>query len=261
MSNARSHHVEQILNTAGLHRRGINTFYAEGDILRCEFISDADRDDYPTTEDMLSPDFDHKAFRHMYNTEPFQVTFHYRDGHSEVVPLSPKLSWEEIYPLYQGQFGISVSEAHQCFFLQSWKKGLYCCDLHTGAIRWHYRLKHAYELYTYPDSLICHFAEIGLRKLSYDGAELAAYPMTSPGCCISLDAPYLLVGPKRDAYFVFDTVTMQVIRKIPRRRITPEESLVLTEAWGSPDRLTVHGFTTAENLETNWLTCEIVTGE
>lgn len=242
MSNARSLRVEYILNTAGNHRRGINTFYAEGNILRCEFINDADRDDFPTTEDMLSPDFDHKAFRHMYNTEPFQVTFHYRDGHSEVVPLPQKLSWEEIYPIYQGQFGISVSEPHGCFFLQSWIKGLYCCDLHTGEIRWHYKLKHAYYLHTYPDYLICMFSDIGLRKLSYDGAELFAYPMTSGYECIALDDPYLLVGPKRETYFILDTITMECVQKVRRKQLSADEHLILLDACGTPKRFIAEGF-------------------
>lgn len=55
MSNARSLRVEYILNTAGNHRRGINTFYAEGNILRCEFINDADRDDFPAYKNALLP--------------------------------------------------------------------------------------------------------------------------------------------------------------------------------------------------------------
>lgn len=242
MSNARSLRVEYILNTAGYHRRGINTFYAEGDILRCEFINDADRDDFPTTKDMLSPDFDHKAFRHMYNTEPFQVTFHYRDNHSEVVPLPQKLSWEEIYPIYQGQFGISVSEPHGCFFLQSWKKGLYCCDLHTGEIRWHYKLKHAYHLYTYPDYLVCHFVDIGLRKLSYDGTELSVYPLTDSGSFFQLDDPYVFVGPKRNTYFIMDTTTMECVQKIRRNQISMEDSLILLDAHGNSEQIIVEGF-------------------
>ena len=145
--------------------------------------------------------------------------------------------------IYHSQYGISVSEEHACFFIGSWIKGLYCCDINSGKLIWFYHLKHCNEVYAYRDYLVARFAEIGLRKLSYDGNELGRYTTTTSNVFSKLEEPYVFVGAKRDKYYVLDTRTMNEVKTIPKSFITnPANSLLVLDASGTPDDLLIVGF-------------------
>lgn len=173
------------------------------------------------------------------------------------VPIAPEIKVVD----YEG-YGIALSYEHGCFFIGDWYKGLFCCDLQDGHVRWQYRLKHARETHIFKDYVVCVFQEIGLRKLSFAGEELAKYPMTTYRACrrLSMGSPYLFVGPRRQDYYILDTETMKEIRTIPRKMLAPsglkedpdvgigEEEpfmaggLIILDATGEPDRFEIRGF-------------------
>lgn len=175
------------------------------------------------------------------------------------VPIAPEIKKIDGFNV---QYGIAVSYEHGCFFVGGWYQGLFCCDLQDGHVRWRYRMKQATETYVYKDYIVCAFQEIGLRKLSFDGEELAKYPMTTYRACYSLatDSPYLFIGPRRQDYYILDTETMKEIRTIPRKTLAPsglkedpdvgigEEEpfmaggLIILDATGEPDRFEIRGF-------------------
>lgn len=171
------------------------------------------------------------------------------------VPIAPEIKAVD----YEG-YGIALSYEHGCFFIGDWYKGLFCCDLQDGHIRWRYRLKQARETHIFKDYVVCDFQSLGLRKLSYDGEELAKYSMDCYACRkLSVDSPYLFVGPRRRNYYILDTETMTEIRTIPRKMLAPSGlkedpitglgndpfmagSLIILDATGEPDRFEIRGF-------------------
>lgn len=172
------------------------------------------------------------------------------------VDLGPKI-WKvdldhsiEDLDVYHAQYGISISEDHSCFFIGSWTKGLYCCDINTGKMLWRYHLKHCNEVYTYKDYLVVGFREIGLRKLSYDGNEIERYAITTEQIFSKLEDPYVFVGPRRGKYFVIDTRTMNEVHSIPESAITNYgDTLIILDVSGTPDEIHIVGFENHEKFE------------
>lgn len=151
--------------------------------------------------------------------------------------------------IYHSQYGIAVSDEHDCFFISSWLKGVYCCDLQTGKIRWNYRLKHGNEVVVYPDFVLGVFQEIGLRKLSYAGEEIAKYPSTTYNVFDSLEDPYVFIGPNRDAYLIVDVSTMQLVRRIRKSSFTkPDDELIILNAKGNLEQIRISGFKNGERF-------------
>lgn len=157
---------------------------------------------------------------------------------------------KELEPLdyYHSQFGLALSEKQGCFFIGYWGHpwerncGVYCCDLNDGHIRWNYRLKHATYVHIYDDYIVCLFQEIGLRKLSYDGKEIAKYPYANSVLCAPIETASLLIGPKHGSYFILDTVSMTEIRKIPRKLISTMDNLIILDGSGDQDRIVFRGY-------------------
>lgn len=164
-----------------------------------------------------------------------------REGGEREIPLDPAIEEIDIYHL---QYGIPVSDRHGCFFIGSWSaKGLWCCDLQSGKIRWNYRLKHATSVFLYEEYLVCAFQEIGLRKLSYEGGELAKYPMASLEDFCSLDGPYVFTGPCRGGWCILNAETMEMHRKIRANELCPtDENLIILDVSGTAERFTLRGF-------------------
>ena len=170
------------------------------------------------------------------------------EGGEREIPLDPAIEEIDIYHL---QYGIPVSGRHGCFFIGSWSaKGLWCCDLQSGKIRWNYRLKHACSVFLYEEYLVCAFQEIGLRKLSYAGEELAKYPMASLEDFCSLDGAYVFAGPCRGGWCILDTETMEMHRKIKAKELCQEgRNLIILDTEGTARRFILRGFEDEEPVE------------
>ena len=163
--------------------------------------------------------YENSRFSHMTamnNTS--DLILHTAAGDTKNLKIDKRI---EPIDVYHEQYGIPVSDTHDCFFIPSWLKGVYCCDLDTGKIRWNYRLKHATEIFLYDDYLVCAFQDIGLRKISYEGIEMAMYPMGTWTACFRLNEPYIFFGPSRNVYYIIDTRTMSVCSKIKSRLLSP----------------------------------------
>lgn len=152
--------------------------------------------------------------------------------------------------IYHSQYGIALSEQRNCFFITSWGKGIYCCDLATGQIRWNCRLKHATKVFLYQDYLLCAIQEIGLRKFTYEGVELGKYPSTAYNACCMLEEPYVFIGPNRGAYCIVDTSTMSLYKKIKQVSFANrDDRFVFLGAQGNAERIQLRGFKNEEPFE------------
>lgn len=149
---------------------------------------------------------------------------------------------EEI-DIYHSQYGIQVSKSHSCFFVSSWIKGLYCCDLETGKIKWIFQLKHATKVVLYPDYILCAFQEIGLRKMTYEGEEIGRYAITTYNSFFVLEDVYVFIGPNRGAYNIVDVSSMSVYKKIRQSSFAKaDDHLIILNAQGNMEQVLIGGF-------------------
>lgn len=198
--------------------------------------------------------YEHSRFTRscaLFSEHSRDLTFYAADGCAKTVQIDERI---EALGIYHAQYGIPLDDAHNCFFITSWKKGIYCCSLDTGKILWNYRLKHATKIFLYDEYLVCAFQEIGLRKVTYNGEEIAKYPFSTYEACFRLDDPYILCGPKRGIYMIIDTRTMDVQQRIKCSTLSPSgdasgESLVLIGAEGTCRDFVIRGFENEQRFE------------
>ena len=180
-----------------------------------------------------------------------QIFFHSReiafiDKKNEKTSVELDRRIEDI-DIYHKQFGIPFSQEHNCFFISSWTKGVFCCDKETGKIRWNYKLKHANEVVLYEDYIICAFDGIGLRKLTYEGDEIEKYSITTYSNFHIINDPYVFIGPNRNAYYIFDTSAMEIHSKIKKDTIQSQnESFVILNVVGDVKKLEISGYKDGE---------------
>ena len=171
--------------------------------------------------------------------DELNIEFHYHNGATKKVPLDKRFAdLNSVYPL---QYGIPVSQLHHCFFLPSWDAGrLYCYDMDTGKLLWTRRMKHNRQVLTYRDYILCEQEGIGVTKLSYDGqSELGKFTMTCYEYFFQLNDTFFLIGPKRNKYYVVDSVDFSILKEIPKQAIHPEGTLPV-EAHGTADCITMY---------------------
>jgi len=162
------------------------------------------------------------------------------DDHIYEVKLDEQI--EEI-DMYHSQYGIQVSDSHNCFFICSWLKGIYCCDLETGRIKWNFRLKHATKVVLYPDYILCAFQEIGLRKITYDGKEIGKYSITTYNAFFALEDSYVFIGPNRGAYNIVDASSMSIHKRIKQSGFAKvDDHLIILDAQGSTEKILISGY-------------------
>ena len=173
-----------------------------------------------------------------------EIAFIDRKNVKTSVELDHKI---EDIDIYHEQFGIPFSQEHNCFFISSWTKGVFCCDKETGKIRWNYKLKHANEVVLYENYIICAFDGIGLRKLTYEGDEIEKYSITTYSNFHIINDPYVFIGPNRNAYYIFDTSAMEIHSKIKKDTIKNQnESFVILNVVGDTKKLEISGYKDGE---------------
>ena len=190
------------------------------------------------------------GFKTYYDNSRFIYSEAYLGQHSIYLVTSEATEYEvhydqsiEAIDIYNSQFGVALSEDHSCLFITSWLHGVFCFDLFSGELKWNFHLKHAQQIVQYSNFLLCDFQELGIRKISYDGSELARYQMTTYDAFFALDEPYFLIGPKREQYHIVDSSNMLLQCKVKKSSIVnTDDTLILLSATGNLQRLTVHGY-------------------
>lgn len=170
-----------------------------------------------------------------------EICFEYITGQIKRICVEPNV----VLGSYAGQYGITISEKWNCFFVSSWLEGVFCCDIDTGRIKWNYRNKHAGEVFVYPDYVICAFQGEGIKKLSYcDGTVISNYAMTTYAICAKLEGEYIFIGPRRKRYEILDTESMKPIKTIKPSNITQfdDETLIILSVEGNLDSMTIMGY-------------------
>ena len=131
-----------------------------------------------------------------------------------------------------------------------WTKGVYCCDIKTGELRWNFRLKHARSVFAYSDYIVCNFDEIGLRKISYDGEELFKSPLPDCNRFFELEKPYVFCGPIRGKYLVIDTESMAAAGTVRFRDYwKADDRLIILDVKGTHDEILLEGWLNDERFE------------
>lgn len=185
----------------------------------------------------------YESRRFVYSSVVFgsrNLALHTANGCAKNVQIDKQI---EPLDIYHCQFGIPLSDEHNCFFITSWLKGIYCCDLDSGSVLWNYRLKHAQFVLLFDEYLVCDFQEIGLRKISYSGEEIAKYPITTYESFFALDTPYVLCGPNRGKYNIIDTQTMSIYKRIGMDIFSPDDkSIIILKVEGNCNDFTIEGF-------------------
>lgn len=138
------------------------------------------------------------------------ITFHMRDGRT-IYADTTKYVFPETS--YLQQFGIGITEDGKLFFIQSWEKGLFCFEVESELLRWHYKRKKAYNLVVGKSSVICRFFDHSIEKLDIaTGEVIACIPMGYGTNFHVLTTNLFLVGPQQK-----NTASLTIIyAKLPK---------------------------------------------
>lgn len=176
------------------------------------------------------------------------ISFCRRDGHVFRIDITQHFFPESVF---LKQFGISVTEDGEYFFIQRWETGLFCFQVETGKLCWRSRRRHPYHLVVRGNTVVCQFLGECVDVLSAENGELLAhYPLGFDTYFWPLTDDYYLVGPKRGKYHIIDH-TLNVCESIPVKRFNPEgfSSFILLEAGFVPNGIAINGFESSPELE------------
>ena len=172
---------------------------------------------------------------------PSKLTFFFCDGRVLSHNIAKKF---DLNSAFISQFGISVSEDAALFFIQSWGKGLFCFDMQTGDLRWHYKLKRAYNLVVLPDVVICRFMENCVMSLDILTGEMRnRIPLGYSTKFVPINDNRYLIGPKHGKYYIIDE-NLSNITTLRSEDLNPNnyETFLLLEANAVPEGIEIHGF-------------------
>lgn len=144
---------------------------------------------------------------------------------------------------YNEQFGISFSETENCFFVQSWEKGLYCFDMSEGAMLWHNKQRHASDILVDKSCIFCYFVGCGILKLDIKtGNSVERYSFVGNGIFKIVDEKMFLIGPKRHKIMLLDK-SFEVIRSFGEKELNPNmcENFIIRQAHVSDNLLLISG--------------------
>ncbi len=146
------------------------------------------------------------------------ITF-VKDDKRWTIYLSGKAKFEP----YQEQYGITIS--NNCFFLQSWEKGLFCYHIITGELLWQTRICHAGELFLSEQNyVICFFENYGVAKIDIETGEIIQLFKTSasPCCFWEIGVNRYLLGPIGKKYRILGKDLMTIC-EIKSNAINPNQ--------------------------------------
>ena len=153
--------------------------------------------------------------------------------------------------IFLHQFGISVTEDGNVFFVQHWESGLYCFELPSGKLRWKSKLRHPYEIVVHKDTVICRFLDQCVDAISIRTGEIVAhYPLGYDKNFLPLSDTYYLVGPKRSRYHIIDN-NLSICATIPGKLLNPSDfdNFIMLEANMHPKGILISGFESSSELE------------
>lgn len=146
------------------------------------------------------------------------ILFFFRDNKFVECNISQTV---EINVPYNSQFGISITNNGQFFFIQSWEKGLFCFDVRTSKLIWHINQKRAYDLAVRDKSVICRCYNQFLSLIDIESGKVTLkYPLRYDSVFCPISDDYFLVGPKRNKYIILDGELNEVV-KIPVTQLNP----------------------------------------
>ena len=169
------------------------------------------------------------------------IQFYFRDGRVMSVNIPKSV---ELDSVYLKQFGIGITEDGVYFLLQSWRKGLFCFELETGRMVWHYKRKQAYELVVRKAIVICRFFDQCVDAIDImSGTCVAHYPLGIRTKFIPLNDEYYLVGPKRRKYYLLDN-TLSPILCLQDNQLNPNlfDTFIIHSAEFTNDGIIISGF-------------------
>ena len=149
------------------------------------------------------------------------------------------------------QFGISVTENGNFFFIQHWESGLYCFELPSGQLRWKSKLRHPYEIVVHNDIVICHFLDQCVDSFLIGTGEIVAhYPLGYDKNFLPLSDDYYLAGPKRGRYHILDR-NLSICANVPEELFNPSgfSNYIMLEANIHPKGIQISGFESSPELE------------
>ena len=100
-----------------------------------------------------------------------------------------------------------MSLNYNCFFVQTWEKGLFCFDLKSGNMLWHNSTIHAEDVFlASPNTIICFFRNFGIKIIEIvSGKELATFTIKTDAAGFwRASEKRFLVGPIRHFYYLID---------------------------------------------------------
>lgn len=171
-----------------------------------------------------------------------RITFELRDGRIIEHVINDHILPN---PSYLKQFGISISENGEYFFIQSWEKGLFCFHMQDGSLLWHYKTKHAYDLVVRKNHIVCLFFGLCVSVIEISSGKMVSrFPLSSYSTCfVPITDERYIVGPKRGKYLILDE-NLSIVSSIPIETFNPRgcTTFLLLQAYFTPDGLLISGF-------------------
>ena len=140
------------------------------------------------------------------------------------------------------QFGIQFSSKNNCFFLQSWEKGVYCFDLDDGSLLWLHKRKRACDIALIKENLFVYFLGFGIVRIDIStGESIERFSYTSEGFFGIADDAFF-IGPKYARYLLVDT-GFRIIKRFPISDVNPNgcEYFVLQKVGKENDQIVLEG--------------------
>ena len=168
-----------------------------------------------------------------------QMVFTFVGGEQLEVDVSDYLPLDIVY---LAQFGLSLTDNGEYFFLQSWERGLFCFATRSGELLWHRKEKRASEVVVHRESVVCRY-DHRICKISISTGELlSAYPISAEADFVSISDTWILTGPKRNKYLILDE-NLREIAKIPQKLLNPKayDHFIIQDAEWTRDGLRITG--------------------
>lgn len=147
-------------------------------------------------------------------------------------------------PVFNNQYGTSLSLDGGFLFIGTWRKGLFCYSTSTGELIWRHNPSGIRQIIAFKEFILVEMHGRGIfkRRLK-DGKIIDIFKMTAIDFLFYLNRNQIFTGPKNNNYFVM-TPKLKIIRKISRNTIDPENhlSLIINGCKKSGKSLIIWGF-------------------
>ncbi len=154
--------------------------------------------------------------------------------------------------VYNGQYGTPISLDGKFVFIGTWRNGLFCYEIETGALLWKKWPSKIRRIVVSDTSVIAAMDGRGIFKRNIsDGEKVDEIKMSGIESLFQLNKKELFAGPKHNKYFIFRVPSLEVIRTIKASNININNclSFILLDVFYDNNDLVFKGWEQYKNRD------------